>query len=260
MYLILFGFSFLCYQVGAAHLYHSSPRCLPLSTTFSSSSVSSVAPFVAITPRHSYQTTQAGLELYMERPQGAIKSKNGVNDKIAEGATVNSTFTILYGRISFQIIAPTTPGVVTAAILIADERDEIDIELLGGDAKHWQTNIFVSSPKDDRPLYGVFSSVEPFPSPASSTSQSHTYTIDWNKDRIQWSVDGTTYRTLKQEDTWKDGVWRYPSRPARIQMGIWDASSASGTSEWARGPVNWQTGPPTIKAVFERVSVECPNY
>lgn len=103
MYVILiavFLFPFY-YQAGAVHLYR--PRCQPFSTTFPSSAVSyihssssSLAPFVAVSPQGSYQTMQDGLELYMERPGGTIKTKDGVNDKTADGATINSTFFFLY--------------------------------------------------------------------------------------------------------------------------------------------------------------------
>lgn len=90
----------------AAHLYGRAVtgdiHCRPFSTTFPLSSVSNTysnahlsSPFTAISPLGSYQTTHGGLELYLEKPEGEIGTKNGVNDKIAEGATVNSTFTLL---------------------------------------------------------------------------------------------------------------------------------------------------------------------
>jgi hypothetical protein len=41
---------------------------------------------------------------------------------------------------------------IPSHLFSADERHEIDIGLLGGDAKRWQTNIFVPSPKDKKPL------------------------------------------------------------------------------------------------------------
>lgn len=90
----------------AAHLYRRAvtgdTHCQPFSTMFPLSSVSSTdsnahlpPPLIAISPLGSYQTTHGGLELYLERPEGEIRTKNGVNNKIAEGATVNSTFTLL---------------------------------------------------------------------------------------------------------------------------------------------------------------------
>jgi beta-glucanase (GH16 family) len=120
-----------------------------------------------------------------------------------------------YGRVSFQVSAPKVAGVVTAAILlgvhiisssdyilislfpIADEHDEIDIELLGGDPSHWQSNIFTTSPKDQQPLWGVFGQIEDFPKKPSIGSL-HNYTIDWSSERINWVVDGSIVRTLRK--------------------------------------------------------------
>lgn len=117
-----------------------------------------------------------------------------------------------YGRVTFEVAAPKVAGIVTAAILIgtsfipvsnktqydaADEHDEIDVELLGGDANHWQTNIYAPSPKDKQPLWGVFGDIEDFPS-GSNIVKTHNYTIDWNSERITWEVDGSAVRTIKK--------------------------------------------------------------
>ena len=51
--------------------------------------------FVGITPERSYKMGPNGLELILEKPPGKITTKDGVNNKVAEGATVNSTFTLL---------------------------------------------------------------------------------------------------------------------------------------------------------------------
>lgn len=123
-----------------------------------------------------------------------------------------------YGKVTFEVSSPLVPGVVTAVILIgikniftqtqsteltvlslANEHDEIDVELLGGDPAHWQTNIFVPEPKDAQPLWGVFSSIESVPAEKSSggsIKDFHKYSIDWNSERIIWGVDGKSVRTL----------------------------------------------------------------
>ena len=49
----------------------------------------------------------------------------------------------------------------------------------------------------------------------------------------------------------------YPTHVSRIQLGIWDASSPSGTSEWAGGPIDWKKAPEEIVATFHSVTVEC---
>lgn len=129
-------------------------------------------------------------------------------------------------------------------------------------------------------MYGVFSSRENIPSPDHTIAQLHSYGIDWSMDRIVWSVDGKDVRTLTKsegpplqttlektliirhpfsEQTLKDGTWHYPSHPARVQLGIWDASNPVGTAEWARGPIEWKDAPQKVKALIKSVTVECPG-
>lgn len=74
-----------------------------------------------------------------------------------------------------------------------DSQDEIDIEILGGKPKEWQTNVFVPTPKNPGPMYNVFSSTE---SIDGSITTLHSYSVDLNSDRIVWSVDGKIARTL----------------------------------------------------------------
>ncbi|KAI0689494.1 concanavalin A-like lectin/glucanase [Cytidiella melzeri] len=239
----------------------SSSQCQPFHATFKHSDVSNnpnaVTPFVAVSPQSSYSVDSGGLALYLEKPEKPVKTKDGVNDIVAEGATINSTFTVLYGKVSFEVSAPTEPGVVTAAILIANQHDEIDIELLGGDPRHWQSNIFTTSPKDQQPLWGVFGEIEDLPK-NSDIDSTHNYTIDWNEERIVWSVDGSVVRTLHKSQTNINGTYHFPSHAARVQLGIWDASNPSGTSEWARGPINWSSAPHKMAATFRSVTVACP--
>ena len=138
----------------------------------------------------------------------------------------------------------------------ADRHDEIDVELLGGDIKHWQTTVYAPSPKDTQPLWGIFGEVHNVIKPPSVV-EFHNYTIDWNEKRIVWSVDGKTTRTLKASETNINGTLHYPNQPCRIQLGIWDASNPVGTSEWAKGPIDWQKAPSVIIATVKSVSVGC---
>ena len=79
----------------------------------------------------------------------------------------------------------------------SNSRDEVDVELLGGDPSHWQTNVFTMNPEDKEPLYGVLGEIEKYPT-KSTINKAHNYTIDWNAERIIWSVDGSEIRTLKR--------------------------------------------------------------
>lgn len=76
----------------------------------------------------------------------------------------------------------------------ANEQDEIDIEILGGDPANYQTNIFAPQSADGgQPLYGAFSSVQPV---AGSVQDLHEYAIDWTEERIVWSLNGKDMFTL----------------------------------------------------------------
>lgn len=54
------------------------------------------------------------------------------------GPTFNATNYMHFGRLSATIKSANVGGAITAVILIADNKDEIDIELLGGDPNHAQ--------------------------------------------------------------------------------------------------------------------------
>ncbi|KAL0953713.1 hypothetical protein HGRIS_004906 [Hohenbuehelia grisea] len=168
-----------------------------------------------------------------------------------------------YGRVTWVLSTDAVPGVITAAIFIADKflGDEIDLEFLGSDPTHWQTNVFAPAPEDTTPLYGVLSSIEDIPQSRNdrrgTITEPHAYTIDWNADRIIWSIDGQPVRQLTPEQTGINGALHYPKDPMRIQLGIWDASTPIGTAEWAGGPINWQKVTKRITATIHSITVEC---
>ena len=73
-------------------------NCQALNTSFDSSSIISrdgSSAFQAISPEGSYEISDSGLELYLRRPQGKITTQDGINNIVGDGATINSTFTLL---------------------------------------------------------------------------------------------------------------------------------------------------------------------
>ena len=75
----------------------SSSQCEPINTNFTASDVSRSldVPFQVVSPEGSYSVNNEGLKLYLEKPQTTVHTKGGINDVVAEGATVNSTFYML---------------------------------------------------------------------------------------------------------------------------------------------------------------------
>lgn len=80
-----------------AHARGSSAQCQPFHTSFAPSDVSTspTSPFLAVSPDGSYSVTDKGLQLFMDKPGGTVHTKGGINDVVAEGSTVNSTFYLL---------------------------------------------------------------------------------------------------------------------------------------------------------------------
>ncbi|KAJ7446246.1 glycoside hydrolase [Mycena galericulata] len=233
-------------------------QCQPFHATFNSDPSSFNSYFIPISSAGSYALTDRGLEMYLSKPNGRVTtSAPGVNDQIGNGATINSTAALCAGKVSyeFQLLPPLVSGVVVAGILIGNESDdEIDIEILGAEARHWQTNVFVTDPRDSGPEYDTFSSTEA----VQDITEAHFYSIDVNSTRIAWSLDGRVVRTLGKDQCTRNGFSHFPSHPLRLQMGIWDASSPVGTAKWAGGPIDWSRAPDRITAVIKSVTVECP--
>lgn len=128
-------------------------------------------------------------------------------------------------------------GVVTSFVLQSDDLDEIDWEWLGGDTTQVQTNYFG---KGDTTTYdrGAYHDV------ANPQTSTHTYTVDWTKDYVRWSIDGTQVRELTYAEA-KEGT-RFPQTPMQIRLGTWVAGRADapkGTVEWAGGYTDFSKAP-----------------
>ncbi|EFP91335.1 hypothetical protein PGT21_032549 [Puccinia graminis f. sp. tritici] len=236
-------------------------QCTPMSETFSSSGLPPSWVQLSTNPQAHKMNPGGGVNLALNPPVGPVlQSANGkTNDKLGDGSTLNSTYSFLYGKVSLTLAASDVPGAVVALVLFGTTTaDEIDIEILGGDAKHWQTNVFRPAPGETEPLYGVFGGVHDYAN-GGTTGGIHTYTVDWSPSGITWSVDGRPVRTLTPDQTLHNGQRHYPSARSRIQLGLWDASSPEGTSDWAHGPVPWakrQRKP--VTALIKSIKVECP--
>lgn len=100
---------------------------------------------------------------------------------------------------------------------------------------------------------------------SNTVSTTHTYTIDWTPDKIDWIVDGAILRTKKRSETWNSTSNRYdfPQTPSRIMLSLWPAGLASngkGTVDWAGGLINWSS--PYMQngyyyAMVSDVNVQC---
>ncbi|KAE8417387.1 concanavalin A-like lectin/glucanase domain-containing protein [Aspergillus pseudocaelatus] len=157
--------------------------------------------------------------------------------KKGDAPTIDTSDYFLFGKVEVVMKAAPGTGIVSSIVLESDALDEIDWEAVGGDTYHIQTNYFG---KGDTSSYDRATLVDMAPPQADY----HTYTIDWNKDKTTWSVDGNVVRTLNYNDA--KGGSRYPQTPMRLRLGIWaggDPDNAEGTIRWAGGKTDYNQAP-----------------
>ena len=174
------------------------------------------------------------------------------------GTLLASTHYVWYGKVSARMKTSAGQGVVTAFILLADSKDEIDFEFVGVSLHQAQTNYYNQG-------------VTNYDNGGNTTTDSdvhqnyHLYEFDWNPNTITWSVDGNQVRTLNREDTWNGTANRYtfPQTPARVQLSLWPAglsTNGEGTIQWAGGLIDWNSPYMTngyYYAAFDQVTVDC---
>ncbi|GAQ10363.1 probable glycosidase crf1 [Aspergillus lentulus] len=176
-------------------------------------------------------------------PQGAEFSVA----KKGDSPTIDTDFYFFFGKAEVVMKAAPGRGVVSSIVLESDDLDEIDWEVLGGDTTQVQTNYFG---KGDTTTYDRGTYV-PLAGPQETF---HTYTIDWTKDAVTWSINGAVVRTLSYNDA-KGGA-RFPQTPMRLRLGTWaggDPSNPKGTIEWAGGLTDYGAGPYTMYVKSVRI-------
>ncbi|KAF3492306.1 uncharacterized protein GIQ15_01823 [Arthroderma uncinatum] len=167
--------------------------------------------------------------------------KDGVSltiSKRGDAPTLTSDFYIMFGHVEWVMKAAPGKGVVSSAVMLSDDLDEIDWEFLGGDNAQVQSNYFGKGKTEtyDRAK---------FDSAPNNNGQFHTYAVDWTASKITWSIDGRPIRDLTPE-TSKN---QYPQTPMRVLVGSWvggDPSNAPGTIQWAGGLTDYSQAPFTM--------------
>lgn len=179
----------------------------------------------------------------------------------SSGTLLASTHYVWYGKISATMKSSRGQGVVSAFILLSDNKDEIDFEFVGADLKTAQSNYYWQGVTNYQQEKNITLS-----NGGDTFSEYHNYTIDWQPDQLTWSVDGNSVRTLKKSDTFNksDNQYHYPQTPARVQLSLWPAGiskNGQGTVDWAGGLINWnaqdvqQNG--YYYSMFKDINVQC---
>ncbi|CAN6674845.1 probable glycosidase CRH2 [Trichomonascus vanleenenianus] len=174
------------------------------------------------------------------------------------GTVISSTRAVWFGKVSATLKTSHGNGVVSAFILMSGSKDEVDYEFVGNDLDNAQTNYYYQ---------GVLNYTNGAKHRVSNTHENyHTYEIDWKQDRIVWSIDGETVRTLNREDTWNDTTkqFMFPQTPSIIQLSLWPGGSEvnkQGTVDWAGGKIDWNMAefedPGYLYVMIKEISVEC---
>ncbi|RSH84032.1 hypothetical protein EHS25_005277 [Saitozyma podzolica] len=101
---------------------------------------------------------------------------------------------------------------------------------------------------------------------SDTSSNFHTYTLDWQPETLTWKIDGSVVRTVNKNETLSGTQYKYPSTPSLIQISIWPAginSSAQGTIDWAGGLIDWTDPDYTANGYFwntiQSVNVTCAS-
>jgi len=134
---------------------------------------------------------------------------------------------LYFGRTTAVLKHANHQGIVAAFITMAPGKDEIDWEMTGNDHGNAQTNFYYHWV--DEPSYGngrTTSVADDF-----TTADWHSWTIDWSPTRIHFEIDGKIVRTVTKSSTkQKNGLYKYPATPSRIQLSIWDSDGMGSVS------------------------------
>ncbi|KAF2863168.1 glycoside hydrolase family 16 protein [Piedraia hortae CBS 480.64] len=151
--------------------------------------------------------------------------------KATQAPTVSTDFYFLFGRVDVRMKAAPGQGIISSIVLMSDTKDELDWEFTGGNNKQVQTNFFGKGNTTDynRATYESVSNPQ---------DEWHTYSFDWNSERINWLIDGQVVRTLKNDDPLTNGGSNYPQTPMQLKLGNWCGGcdgQSPGTVQWAGG-------------------------
>jgi beta-glucanase (GH16 family) len=160
-------------------------------------------------------------------------------DAPRQAPTIETDFYIFFGRVDVKMKAAKGTGIVSSIVFESDDLDEIDWEFIGSDTTHVQSNFFG---KGNTTVYDRVEYIN-IDDPQDTF---HTYTVDWNSERIEWIIDGATVRTVTFDDPLTIGGKNYPQTPMRIKLGNWCGGcpgEPEGTVTWAGGNTTWEGAP-----------------
>lgn len=179
--------------------------------------------------------------------------QTGTADYTSEGADFSiktenastllvSNFYLFFGVMEVHAKMAKGRGIISSVILQSDDEDEIDWEWVGYNTSAVQSDFFGKGNTTTSDRGGI----HPV---ANADTEFHNYTTYWDKDRLEWWIDGDLVRTVNYSEPLTVYGKNYPQTPCQIKISIWPvgiASSSVGNIEWGGGLVDWDDVPFTM--------------
>lgn len=186
--------------------------------------------------------------------EGLVHNEYGAQLMIAKIATGNRPYrsgafasadAFEHGHFEAEIKAARGSGLVTGFFLHRDSpRQEIDVELPGGDPRSMLINVYFNPGDDGAAIsFGYRGSPCHIALGFDATLDFHLYAIEWRPGRITWSVDG---RIVHERVGWNPTP--LPHLPMRLHANLW-----APRSEELAGRID-ENALPAV-ATFRNVSV-----
>ncbi|KAJ5590997.1 concanavalin A-like lectin/glucanase domain-containing protein [Penicillium hetheringtonii] len=177
----------------------------------------------------------------------------GADFKITKenGSTLlQSNFYIFFGVMEAHVKMAKGAGIISSVILQSDDLDEIDWEWVGYNTSAVQSDFFGKGNTTTSDRGGI----HPV---ANADTEFHNYTSYWDKDRLEWWIDGTKVRTVNYSEPLTVYGKNYPQTPCRVKVSNWPVgiqSQSVGNIEWGGGLVDWSDLPFTM--TVQRIRVQ----
>lgn len=175
-----------------------------------------------------------------------VVSKVGADGRPYRSGAFASAQAFGHGRFEAEIKAAPGKGLVTGFFLHrAAPRQEIDVELMGGDPTRMLVNVYFNPGDDGATMaFGYRGSPCRIDLGFDATLDFHCYAIDWQPGYIAWSVDG---RVVHERVGWDPTP--LPHLPMHLHANLWVPRS-----EELAGKIDDETLP--AMAIFRNVSVK----
>ncbi|KAJ5153668.1 Concanavalin A-like lectin/glucanases superfamily [Penicillium coprophilum] len=160
-----------------------------------------------------------------------------------------SNFYIFFGVMEAHVKMAKGAGIISSVILQSDDLDEIDWEWVGYNTSGVQSDFFGkgNTTTSDRGGYHAV---------ANADTEFHNYTSYWDKDRLEWWIDGDLVRTVNYSEPLTVYGKNYPQTPCQVKVSNWPVGikgQSQGNLDWGGGLVDWSDVPFTMTVSKIRV-------